>query len=702
MKVSCIKARRLSRATTVLSLFAVVSGPLSQAMSDSDSEPTIDLPAFHVEGYRFTYSTDALPVSTTVVDEERMQRLSQGTLGETLGWEPGVSSTYFGPGASRPVIRGHEGKRVRVLSHGLGSADDSDSSPDHAVSIDPLMLKEARIVRGPTALSYGGSAIGGVVDVKTRFIPDHLPTGGEEYIGDVRYGTAANERVGFVSATVQPFDQWAVRGNAVYRKAGDVRIPGEAYSPYYEQIHLHPGEEAEESPYRTLPNSDYETRNLSLGLSRITPGLSTGMAISEFRSNYGVPFHAHAHDHDDDHDDLHADEDGEEDVRIDMRQRRIEWDSEWRDPFPGFRSFHLRAGYTDYTHSEIEEGEVMTEFDRKSWEARAEFAHVPLGNSDGALGFQTSLVDYRATGQEVFTPATESRYGALFYMNQWSLPFFDLQSSVRYEAQSIHLKDFPDEKRSDDSVAASLGWVLPLGSHWRLHLGASAVERVPTASELYASGPHAATQTYVMGDPGIRRERSEGAEFMLEANYSRWQGRVTLYRQHFDRFIYLRRTGFEAHGLPIFQYVQREARFEGGEIDLAWVLRADGPRTQIRLTGDSVRATDLTTDQPIPRIPPLRLGLRLEEERGPVHWGIEVRHAFAQNRNMSHLEAPTPAYTLLNADLEYHIRNRDHQFTLFLRGSNLSNETARSHSSFLKEVAPLPGRSLMLGVRWER
>ncbi|MCC5835765.1 MAG: TonB-dependent receptor [Opitutales bacterium] len=688
----------MSRASAILCLLGLAHAVQAQAPGEQDGESLFDLPTFHVEGYRFTYSTDALPVSTTVVDSERMQRMAQGTLGETLGWEPGVSSSYFGPGASRPVIRGHEGKRVRVLSHGLGSADDSDSSPDHAVSIDPLMLKEARIIRGPTALSYGGSAIGGVVDVKTRYIPEHLPAGGSEFLGDVRYGTAANERTGFVSATVQPFDQWAVRANAVYRKAGDVRIPGEAHSQYFEQIHLHPGEEAEESPYRTLPNSDYDTRNLSLGVSRIAPGLSTGMAISEFRSNYGVPFHAHAHDHDDMDEDISDDPD----VRIDMVQRRLEWDSEWRDPFPGFRAMHLRAGYSNYAHRELEDGVAMTEFDRKSWEARGEFAHVPLGNADGAVGFQTSLVDYRAEGAEVFTPATESHYGALFYMNQWSLRFLDIQSSVRYEAQRINLKDFSDEKRSDDSVAASLGLVIPFGDHWHLHLGASSVERVPTATELYASGPHAATQTYEMGDPSIQRERSKGAELMLDAQFSRWQGKVTLYQQDFDRFIYLRRTGFEVQGLPIFQYVQREARFQGVELDVAWVLRAQGPRTQVRLTGDYVRATDQTTNQPIPRIPPMRIGLRLEEDRGPFSWGVEVRHAFAQNRNMPHLEAPTPAFTLLNADIEYRVSRSDQQFIWFLRGSNLGNETARSHSSFLKEVAPLPGRSLMIGLRWER
>lgn len=697
MKVSCIKAFGLSSAYPVLffQLFFFVLGGTVQAQENEDS--LIDLPAFHVEGYRFTYSTDALPVSTTFVDSERMNRLAQGTLGETLGWEPGVSSTYFGPGASRPVIRGHEGKRVRVLSHGLGSADDSDSSPDHAVAIDPLMLKEARIIRGPTALSYGGSAIGGVVDLKTRYIPDHMPSSGSEFISELQYGTGANERVGFVSATTRLGSAWAIRGNAVYRKSGDVRIPGEAHSEYYDLIHLHAGEESEESPVGTLPNSDAETRNLSLGISRITDRISTGIAISEFRSNYGVPFHAHAYDHDEVDEDL----DDEPDVRIDMLQRRIEWDSEWRNPFPGFRSFHLRAGYTDYDHSESEDDVVMTEFARRTWEARAEFAHNPVGQSDGAFGFQTSLTDHRAEGVEVFTPATESRYGALFYMNQWSLGFMDLKSSIRYESQKINLKDFTDQKRSDDSLAASLGWVVPLLSNWRIHFGVASVERVPTATELYASGPHAATQTYEMGDPSIQRERSKGAEFMLEANYSRVQTRLTFYQQDFDRFIYLRRVGFEIMGLPIFQYVQREARFRGAELDMNWTLRSGGPMTRVRLTGDVVHATDKTTNQPIPRIPPMRLGIRLEEDRGDFSWGLEVRHAFAQNRNMSHLEAPSPSYTFLNADIEYRFTQLRGQPSAFVRGSNLTDETARAHSSFIKEAAPLPGRSLLVGLRWQ-
>lgn len=681
----------------------------------------LDLASFHVEGFRFSYSEDGLPLSTTYVDESSILRISQATLGETLGWEPGVSSSNFGPGASRPVIRGHEGKRVRVLQHGLGSADDSASSPDHALSIDPMMIKEAKIIRGPAALSYGGSAIGGVVDVHTRSIPDHMPEGGQAAILDARYASGASEKLGFISHTSQLAGQWALRLNAVHREAGDVRIPGEARSKYFSEIHRQSEDEPEEhGPHRILDNSGYRTQNFTIGAARIVPRFSTGVAFSYFKSVYGVPFHVHAHDddhedhdddheddhdndHNDDHSDVHDDHESENsDVTIDMKQRRFDWDNEWRNPFPGIRSFHWRLGYSEYEHAEREGGTAMTTFERKTLESRGEWGHVAIGRFDGAFGFQYARQEYRASGEEVFTPASKFHYGALFYMNQWSGEFLQIQSGIRYESQKINLTDFRDEKRSDDSIAGSLALVFNLPSQWRMHFGVSAVERVPTATELYAAGPHAATQTYELGDTEIKRERSQGAEWMLDRNFENINLSLTAYYQRYDSFIYLQRIGFEIQGFPVYQYVQRTAEFYGAELDFRWILRNGEQRTQLRLTSDFVRATDTQSNLPLPRIPPRRIALRLEEQRERLSWGVEIRHAFAQKRNLPHLEAPTPDHTLLNADIEYRFTPRHgRSLNLYMRANNLLNEEARLHTSFLKEVTPLPGRSLSVGMRWE-
>lgn len=700
MKASCNKAVRLSRAYRIYlgALFSWLSASILLGHSAANNE-VFDLPSFHVEGYRFQYSDDALPISTTNVDESSLRRSAQATLGETLGWEPGVSSSYFGPGASRPVIRGHEGKRVRVLQHGLGSADDSDSSPDHALSIDPMMIKEAKIIRGPAALSYGGSAIGGVVDVHTRSIPDHFPEDTFSAILDTRYASGASEKLAFISQTTRLAEIWALRLNAVHREAGNVRIPGNARSEYFPLIHGQGHSDHDEpGPYKILENSDYRTQNLTIGLSRIVPRLSTGVAFSYYESTYGVPFHVHAHDHDE----SDYDPSDDPDVTIDMQQYRFDGDTEWRDPFPGIRAFHWRVGYSEYEHAELEDGMALTEFQRQSLETRGEFAHNALGRLEGAFGFQYSWQDYRATGQEVFTPATKSHYGALFYINQWSAEHLQIKTGLRYEAQGIKLTDFEEERRRDDSIAASLGLVVKLPYHWRLHLGVSTIERVPTATELYAAGPHAATQTYELGDPRIERERSKGIELMLEGHFERINLSLTGYYQDYESYIYLQRIGFEIQGFPVYQYVQRQAEFYGTELDLSWTLRNGEQNTRLRVTGDLVRATDTDTGLPIPRIPPRRLALRLEEQREHVLWGIELRHAFAQNRNQPHVEAPTPSHTLLNADIQYSITPRHgRSFTIYLRASNLLNKEARLHTSFLKEVTPLPGRSLSAGIRWE-
>lgn len=657
------------------------------------------LPGFHVHGYRFHQSIDALPIATTTVDGDSINRMAQATLGDALGWEPGVSSSFFGPGVSRPVIRGHEGKRVRILQHGLGAGDDSDSSPDHALSIDPMLIKEATIIRGPAALSYGGSAIGGVVDVKSRAIPDYLPEQRASGVADIRYTSVSDEKLGFISHSARIGDLWAVRLNAVHREAGDMRIPGDARSPYFDAIHGHAGTIAEEpGPHGILENSGYRTRNITIGAARISPAFSTGAALSTFATVYGVPFHAHAHDHSS----IDGDISDDPDVTIDLEQWRIDWDSEWREPLPGIRSLHWRLGYTDYTHAEREEAVAITEFDRETIESRAEVTHAPIGGFNGAFGFQVAWQHYSAAGMEVFTPASDSWYGSLFYINEWAARQLRIQSSLRYEFQRIQLSDFPEENRSDDAFAASLGLVIPLTSRWQMHLGIAAVERVPSATELFAAGPHVATQIYKVGDPTIQRERSKGAEWMLTGQFQRLQLSLTAYYQHFDSFIYLQRIGFEIAGLTVYQHVQRRAQFYGAEFDATWTIRDAKQRTQLRLTADFVRATDTDTNLPLPRIPPRRITLRLQEQYDHLQWGLEVRHAFAQNRHQPHIEAPTPSHTLINADASYTFPTRHNRaLILYLRANNLLDAEARLHTSFLKEVAPLQGRSLAVGIRWD-
>lgn len=698
MQVSCNKSGELSSAVKTFASIATFLCPFFVYSGTDETFELFELDAFHIHGSTLQTGTDALPVSTTWLDQAEIRRLAQGTLGETIGWEPGVASSYFGPGSSRPVIRGHEGKRVRILQHGLGSADDSDTSPDHALALDPLLIEKITILRGPAALSFGGGAIGGVVDVQTRHIPLRLPDDGFEQVLDLRYGTTASELSTLYSFTVQPMKEMALRFNFHHREAGDTRIPGFARSPFFDAFHRTHGPSDDPGPHRRLVNSGHESRTLSVGTSWIKPRHSTGLAFVRYRSEYQLPFHAHAHEHD-----LSGTipEEKADAAMIVLNQDRVDADGEWREPFPGVKAFHWRFGWTDYIHHEQEGHEIITKFDRSTWESRVELSHKPVSGLEGTLGFQWSDMDYRAAGKETFTPATHTTYQSTFYLNQWDWHFLRLQTGMRYERQRIRLVDFSKERRTDDSMAGSLGLVFQIDENWHLHLGVSAIERVPTATELYASGPHAATQSYEIGNPQIRREKSTGMEIMLERTGPRWSVRLTGYQQRFDRYIYLRRSGFETLGLPIFHYVQREAEFLGGELDAHFYLSsANGNHTKLRVTSDYVRATDLSTGYPLPRIPPLRFAARIERHHGPWTGGVEWRRAMAQTRHQPFQEAPTNGHTLINADISYEMPATGLQW--FLRGTNLTNSEARVHSSFIKEAAPLPGRGLQVGIRWEK
>ena len=129
-----------------------------------------------------------------VVDKESLSRELRPSIGETLASQPGVTASSFGPTASRPILRGLQGERVRILVDGIGTLDLSSSDPDHEVTINPLTAERIEVLHGPSALLYGSSAIGGVVNVIDTRIPRHVPDMPVAVDALVQYGSAANER----------------------------------------------------------------------------------------------------------------------------------------------------------------------------------------------------------------------------------------------------------------------------------------------------------------------------------------------------------------------------------------------------------------------------------------------------------------------------------------------------------------------------
>jgi iron complex outermembrane receptor protein len=646
----------------------------------------------HLENFVVTASPlarapDEISTPTSVLAGPALTQRLQSSLGETLAGIPGIDSTYFGPGASRPVIRGLGGDRIRMLTGGVGTIDASVVSPDHAVSLDPLLVDRIEIVRGPAALLYGGGAVGGVVNVIDGRIPETLPPGPLAGRLEARGDTASRERAGAAVLTGAR-DRIAWRVDAFRRETDDLRIPGYAGTDALraEEAAEH-GETLEEHDAELirgrLPNSSTKTDGASAGLSYIGASGHLGFAYNGYNSLYGVPGHDH----------------GDEGVRIDLRQRRLDVHGEWLAESGFVRAAKFQLGVANYRHVELEGAEIGTRFDNDGYEGRLELVHVRAGPFEGALGLQASRSDFRAAGAEAFLPPSVTRNLGLFLYEEAPGDTVTWQFGARVERQKITADGPGAVGRSHTPVTLTAGAIWKLPADLSLAVALSANERAPNAQELFADGPHAGTGAYELGDPSLGLERSTGIDLSLRRRAGHITGEIGVFLNRFNGYIFEAATGANESGLPVFAFRQRDARFYGGEAEITVHLHETEHTTaDIRFFVDTVRGTNTTDDAPLPRITPVRFGAAFDWRNGPWSLAAEWRHIRRQDR-IAPSETATGGYNLASASASRRFVFGRNQLEAFVRGTNLLDETARVHASFLKDIAPLPGRSLTAGLR---
>ncbi|AZD69107.1 iron complex outermembrane recepter protein [Pseudomonas chlororaphis] len=624
---------------------------------------------------------------STVLEGDELTLQQQGSLGETLNKQPGVSSSYFGPGASRPIIRGLDGDRIRLLRNGVGALDASSLSYDHAVPLDPVNVERIEIVRGPAALLYGGSAIGGVVNTFDNRIPTEAIEG-IHGAGELRYGGADTTRssAGKLEAGNGTF---ALHLDANSRQFNDLKIPG-----YARSRHAPPSEDGNGKKGR-LGNSDGRQDGGAIGGSYTWDDGYAGLSYSNYDSNYGSP--------------------AEEDVRIRMKQDHYAFASELRNLDGPFSALKFDAGYTDYEHREIEGGETGTIFKNKGYEARVEARHQPLGPLNGVIGTQVSRSEFSALGEEAFVPQTDTDSAALFILEE-------LQATERLKlslgGRLEHTRVDPDSKgnerfsQADSSssfTAGSLssGAVYTLTPIWSVAATLGYTERAPTFYELYANGAHVATGTYEVGDANLSKEKAVSSDLALRFDNGTHKGSVGVFYSHFSNYIGLLGSGRtlndegeeDAGGMPEYTYSGVRARFAGIEAQDHWKLGESAyGKFALELSGDYTRAKNLDNGEALPRIAPLRLnsGLLWELDRWQAR--IDVEHAASQRRVPDN-ESGTDGYTTLGASAGYHFDIGSSQWLAFVKGENLTNQTVRYASSILRDIAPAQGRSIEVGLR---
>ncbi|KAA2285808.1 TonB-dependent receptor [Arenimonas fontis] len=659
-----------------------------------DAPRTLD--AVRVTATPLRQGVEDLARPVEVLAGEDLDARKAGTLGETLERLPGVQSSSFGPGVGRPIIRGQDGARVRTLAGGIGSMDVSTVSVDHAVAIEPFLADQIEVLKGPAALLYGSGAIGGAVNVVDGRVPTAQAGRATSGRAEIRHGSAADE-----SVAMARFDGDAgpltLHFDGFYREAGDYRIPGFALSDHLVEEELEEGGDLDDLAFGRVPNTSLRTRGGAVGASWFGERAWFGAAASTYRSNYGIPPGAHAH-HEEEEDGHEDDEHGHEEaaqVRIDLRQDRFDFRGGVTG-VAGLRELNWRLVRSLYEHAEIEEGEIGTVFENTGTEARLELVQNEWAGWNGAFGLQYGHRDFSAVGEEAFVPPSVGRDLGLFTVQERQFGRFKLETGLRHDRVRVSPEGGASKRFSATSLALGGLWQLNDAVHLSLNLDRA--ERAPTAEELFSDGPHIATASYEIGDAGLDTERAFNAELGLHLHHGRFEGKLAVFRTRYDGFIYLADTGLEEDELPVRQWTQADARFTGWEAEARIELHEGASGLwQLRAFADAVDA-ELDGGERLPRIAPARIGLDLAWSLGG--WRARLGAVrVAKQDEVAPNEEPTEGHTLVDAGLAWHWDTDAAGWELFLEGRNLTDREARSHTSYLKELAPLPGRNLMAGLR---
>lgn len=601
-----------------------------------------------------------------VLNRQDVQEKLQPTIGETLANEPGVDQTFFGRGASRPVIRGLGGDRIRLLQDGVGVGDVSDTSPDHAVTINTLTTDRIEVVRGPATLLYGSSAIGGLVNASDTRIASYLPDNVLSGAVDFGLGSVADQAQGAVSLDARAGD-FVIHGDASKLTSTNYDIPG------FARIPVEPGD-----PEGFVPNSFVKTEGAAGAISYVGKNGYLGVSYSGWNSQYGSPV--------------------EEEVTLDMAQRRVDVAGQWTTPFAFLRGAKVRFGNNDYQHDEIEGSEKGTTFSDKGWEGRLELPHQPLGPFTGAFGVQVRHRDLEAVGEERFIPPTTTDAQGVFLFEEAPIgSAVRAQMGFRWEHSNVDSPESPDvQSRSFNGYSGSLGLLWNFAPGWNFSASGARTTKLPIAQELFADGPHIGTNAFEIGDPNLTNEISTGVDVILRRTEGVVSGSLAFFYNSFDGFIYERFTDEVMDDLRVIRYTQLDAQFLGGEghVDVE-LIHSEPHHLVLEAVADYVRAELTANDEPLPRIPPLRYGGGLRYQSGSWNGLFEVRRVDAQDR-VAPFETTTPGYTMVNAAVGYRFLFAPVIADLLIRGTNLTDVKARNNVSFIKDFAPLPGRDFSL------
>ncbi len=702
-----------------LSIFSVLT-PAAFANTESSST---QLETIQLQAHPLVQTAADFAVADHVIDQKTLAERST-TIGDAMSDELGVYSNQYGSGSSRPVIRGQDGPRVKVLQHASETADVSMLSPDHAITVDPILAKQVEIIRGPSTLLYGAGTVGGLVNVTDQKIPTQMPNNGLEGQVGLRYNTGSDEKLVSAGVTAALSDQFALRIEGSKRKANDYITPNYWVEHHHTEVHVEPDgsththEHEELVKERRVDNTFAEGQTVNIGGSWIHDRGFVGLSYSNRQDKYGLPGHSHEyHDchphgnklhcgsHDpapqpdphDEHEHAHGG------PWIDLESHRYDLRTELDQPFAGFEKLRAHASFTDYEHDELEENKVISNFKSKGYDARLELVHQPIAGWEGVFGTQYSQQKIDLTGQKekhgdhfhesVPMPDTKTQKYSLFGLEHKQFGDVHVELGARVEHQKIDV-DAKQKDYSDTGVSASAAANWQFAPNYKLSLTGSHQQRLPLAQELYANGIHFATNTYERGNANLDVEKSNNLELGLHYEADKLDYSLHVYHNWFDNYIYGATTD-HIETFRLIDYQQDKAKFYGTEAKLGYQI---SPDYKLSVFGDYVRGE--IDNQNAPRVPAGRLGTKVDANFADGWSGMAEYYRVFKQDKVAYLEQETAGYNMVNVGVAYAGNYANKQdYRVYFKANNLLDDEVYSHTSFLSNI-PQVGRNFTVGVEF--
>jgi iron complex outermembrane recepter protein len=610
----------------------------------------------------------------THVDADQILHQGGSSLADALSNIPGVSGSGFAAGASRPIIRGMDANRVRILENGTSSSDASDIGPDHGVPIDPISTRSIEVVRGAGTLRYGSQAIGGVVNAINNRIPLTLP---DKPSGEAQ---AAYD-------SVSDAGQGAV--------LGDLGIGNYAF--HVDGFYRHT--DNYDTPLGPQANSFFRGDGFSLGSSYFFGKDSdsrVGAALVHYDAKYGIP---------------------SDDTFINMRQTKLLTGSSLNLGDELFRTLNFDGSYGNYSHSEIDPATGLQNsiFKNKEFDGRAELllgAIGPVTSSAVGIEIQNRQVSALGDAANYLLPTLTQNYAGFLFTEIPVGQRLHLQASGRIEDVQIEGTPFTGihTTRGFTPLSAAIGGLFELSDEIKLGLTGSSTARAPAQTELFSRGPHDGPATFETGDPNLKMERANSLEGTVRLRFPEFTFDGSIYTTSFDNYVYGSLTGRNcddagncafgsADELRELNYVQQSANFRGLEGKAVYDLwHVEGGVLQMTALADYVRAT-LSGGVNVPRIPPWRAGGGLEWQSEAFDAGFQVIRVGAQN-NPGQFDTSTPGYVSVDAQISWRPFPDNSKIEVALIARNLADEVVRNAASLNKDLVVMPGRNIRLALRY--